>query len=193
MFKFTIVGAAILFATVAARHAAPAHPQDVLEEYVDALDRANVTDLNEYQEDVRDFMFDELVGDLEEYEDATIECYDVDGDGALNRSEFDTFIQHTLSNRPMRCPAMKPPKNLTSAERTQLISWIANAKNVAQSNIRLQQIYASVPTNFSRDVFMYRVNGYSGIDFVALGRSKADGRVFGAFTSLKPDWYIGSY
>lgn len=58
MLKLTVIGAVLVAATSAsvfrrhfshARQATPPpRPQEILEEYADALERANVTDLNDY-------------------------------------------------------------------------------------------------------------------------------------------------
>lgn len=145
---------------------------------------------------MRDYLFDELVGDLNEYGEATLECYDVDGDGALNRSEFDTFIMHTLDSRRRPCPSIRPPQELSEAEKAQILAWINAETNVTGRTRYFEKIYSSAPTTFERYEFyqaLYENSWEYDLDYVVIGRSKADGSVFGSFGSLPWSSYLQYY
>lgn len=113
----------------------------------------------------------------------------MDGDGALNRTEFDTYIVHTLDSRRRACPTALRPQELTLEEKRLIFRWMQNYSDESSFS-PLQQVYASTPTTFDRDEFKSCLTGSYYTKFVAVGRSKVDGTVFGAYAKLSDGGYV---
>jgi len=124
MLKLTIVGAVMVAAVSAGTFQnkfaqkrqscggnsteAPPCPGELLEEWADALDRANVTTPQEYLEELEDYFDSQAEQRQDALVDELIECYDVDGDGYLSREEFDTYVTNSLTG-VTRCPTWQAP------------------------------------------------------------------------------------
>jgi len=203
MLKLTIVGAVMVAATSGSlfKHkfaqrfssniTAPPRPSEILEEWADALDRANVTTPEEYLDQLQDYFNDQADQRQDALVDELIECYDVDGDGYLSRDEFDTYVTYSLTGET-RCPTWQAPVagNLTSTQQSTLLYWITNNTSTYWQN--LTQIYSSAAGTFDKSELNAAIMGRSKL--VVVGRTQ-NGTVFGGYTgaSSVPTYQTSSW
>ena len=180
MFKLTVIGAVMVAAASAAVF------QDKMA--VKSLQtrghfNANITDPSEYLEEWAEFIEDEIQDQSEILRDEAVaqknelvrelmECYDVDGDGALNTTEFDRYVVDSLTGRNGPCPSYVAPPSLelSSYQSQTLLNWV-NGTNMTR-------IYNFVSGTFNKGSFEQIVGGYSSL-FV-IGQTQ-DGGVFGGY------------
>jgi len=190
MFKLTVIGAVMVAATSAAvfqdkmalknlasNATAPPCPKELLEEYENALDAANVTTPEEYLEEVSDYLSEQAEIEKDALVDSLLDCYDVDGDGYLSREEFDTYVVDSLIGREGHCPSFNATEvtplsmAISSSQMSTLLSWT--------SGRRISQIYSATPGRFFKSQWKNAIAGRSNLVFVGKTYS---GAVVGGYT-----------
>ncbi len=185
MFKKTIISAVLVAATSAAVFQDKMALKNLQERVPSFLMNSNITDSREYINEWPEYNEDELEDQAEVLTEEAyaqkdflvrelIQCYDINGDGALNTTEFDRYVVDSILGRKARCQSyVQPnPAQLTKTQIKTLRSWTN-----ATSFIR---IFASTTGNFSKIDFFNKVIGASPTLYIA---ETKNGTIFGGYFS----------
>ena len=189
MYKLTIVGAVLVAATSGSifKHKfaqklhvcggnstdAPPCPGELLEEWADALDRANVTTPEEYLEDLEDYFDSQMEASKDAVVDELMRTYDTNGDGYLSHEEMERYVMgETLNYTSNFTNYQQGTSFVSSANLYTLLGWIPNSR-------RITQVYGSYMGTFSKSAWFNAVKGRTNLVFVG---TTPQGTIVGGFT-----------
>ena len=185
MFKLTVIGAVLVAATSAAVFQDKMALKNLQAREPSFLMNSNITDPREYINEWAEYIEDELEEQAEVLTEEAyaqkdvlvrelMQCYDVNGDGALNTTEFDRYVVDSIIGRKGRCPSYVPPTaaQLTTTQLNTLRSW-TNATS-------LTRVFASTSGNFSKSDLLDDIRGLNNTIFIG---ETDNGTLFGGYFS----------